>query len=354
MLVNKDMITLARESRGWTQAALASELRISQSKISKYEAGAIEVSEEDLEELARVLRFRIEFFLQEDAVYGFGSPCIYHRKRASTTVGDLRRVHACVNVKRIQVDRLLRNVEMRAPLSFHRMDIDSFNGDPAAIARLLRKAWSLPNGPVSNVVSAIENAGGVVVDRDFDVDELDAVSQWAPNQPPLFFVNSGRPTDRLRWSLIHEVGHIVMHTIPSTNQEAEADKFAAEFLMPEREIRVDLSQQRVTLESLAALKMKWKVSMAALARCAHDLGITSSSEHQRIFVKMSKLRWRKQEPVSLPSETPTLLPNIIDMHIKQLDFSWGDLSELLMVDEQAARDEYGPPQSTDGNLRLVR
>ena len=45
-----------------------------------------------------------------------------------------------------------------------------------------------------------------------------------------FFVNTEIPGDRLRWTLAHEIGHVVMHLMPSPDQEKEADRFAAERL----------------------------------------------------------------------------------------------------------------------------
>ncbi len=63
----------------------------------------------------------------------------------------------------------------------------------------------------------------------------------------------------MRFSLAHELGHLVMHYyfIPSeaTSVEDEANEFASEFLMHEREIRPQL--KRLTLPILATLKQQW-------------------------------------------------------------------------------------------------
>lgn len=45
--------------------------------------------------------------------------------------------------------------------------------------------------------------------------------------PPLFFVNVTIPADRVRFSLAHEIGHIVMHQLPTDDMEREADRFAS-------------------------------------------------------------------------------------------------------------------------------
>ncbi len=42
--VNPDMLALAREARGLTQGELAEAINVSQSKVSKYEVGLLEIS----------------------------------------------------------------------------------------------------------------------------------------------------------------------------------------------------------------------------------------------------------------------------------------------------------------------
>src|SRR4051794_4477198 len=86
--VNKEMIELARESRGKSQSDLANDLGISQGKISKYESGMLEVSNDDLDKLAAVLEYPKDFFFLSDSVEGFGSSCLYHRKRKSLSVRE--------------------------------------------------------------------------------------------------------------------------------------------------------------------------------------------------------------------------------------------------------------------------
>ena len=51
--------------------------------------------------------------------------------------------------------------------------------------------------------------------------------------------NRHAPAERYRFSLAHEPGHLVLHQSPgdSSVQERQADEFAAEFLMPARDIR---------------------------------------------------------------------------------------------------------------------
>ena len=249
---NPEMIVLAREARGLTQQQLAEALAVTQATQSKLESGNLAIGEDYIDRLSKVVAYPPEFFYQADVVRWTGSGCMYNRKRQSVTVTDYRRLLARVNVLRLNLNRLLHSVEIQTENKFFRVDIAEESATPEEIAALVRNRWNLPPGPIENLTTAIEASGGIVVLADFGSVKLDAFSQWPPGMPPLFFVNRAAPPDRCRYTLAHEIGHIVMHYIPTTDMEREADRFAAEFLMPKKEIIGEFG--RFNLERAAAMK----------------------------------------------------------------------------------------------------
>src|SRR3954454_25173975 len=108
---NPEMLILARESRGLTQAEFALSASVSQGEISKIETGIRVPSQQIVEAFARLLNYPEEFFCLTDPIQHFGSACIYHRKRKITPDYTLRRLLAMVNVRRMQIKRLLRGVD---------------------------------------------------------------------------------------------------------------------------------------------------------------------------------------------------------------------------------------------------
>jgi hypothetical protein len=146
------------------------------------------------------LNSAFDFFFLSDPIRNFGTSCVYHRKRQSTTQKVLNRLLALVNKRRIQIKRLLKSVDVNDNL-FPRIDIDEHFGNAAEIAKIVRAAWKIPPGPLPNLTSAIEDAGGLVIRCEFGTNKVDAFSQWLPDMPPLFFVNMTIPADRVRFSL---------------------------------------------------------------------------------------------------------------------------------------------------------
>lgn len=343
--VNPDIIRIARESRGITQGDLAKKLSVTQGKISKMEGGLLGVSEETVDGLSAALNYPNEFFYFNDSIYGHGISMIgelYYRKRKNIPDKIIDKIGAQVNIRRIHLIRLLRAIEIKNNL-FCTFDIDEYNGNVEKVAHAVRATWKLPRGPIQNLTKTIEDAGGIIIEFDFETKSVDAISQWLPALPPLFFVNKNSPTDRLRFSLAHELGHIVMHKIcrPKIElMEEEANTFASEFLMPKADISHFLND--ITLAQVANLKPYWKVSMAALLRRAHDLKKITYRQYQYFWLQMGKAGYRTKEPheFDIPQESQTLLKEIIDTYRHKFNYSPKELSHLLGLNEDEAMSIY--------------
>ncbi len=348
-VVNPEMILLARESRGLTQKQLADRAGLSQPELSRYEKEERNISnEQHLHSIAEVLGYPTSFFYQTGARYGLGSNGMYHRKMKTVSSKVLDKLIAKVNIFRIVVKHLLDSVEIEKPHSFPQFDVEDFKGDIELIAEAVRATWKLPPGPVRDLVGVIENAGGIVNRLNFDTQKIDALVQWIPPEPPVFLVNDSYPGDRLRFTLAHEIGHLVMHSIPRANMEEEADRFASAFLMPRRDILSDFKS--VTLPYLAQLKPYWRVSIAALIRRARDLNKISDRQYRTLMQQMSAWGYRTVEPNPIPIEKPTLLKEIFDAHLQGLEYCISDLANLLSLGEEDLLQEYFPQTN---NLRLI-
>ncbi len=336
-LFNPDVLTLARESRNLTQGELAELSTLSQGYISKAENGVIEPDGERLQLLARALHYPQEFFFRPARIYGYGSPCLRYRKRQSLPMKRARHNQALINVLRMQAEQLLKGVEIQTSLGFPRLDVDEYDS-PAAIARLVRAQWRLPHGPVRNLVRTVEAAGGVVISCTFDTDRLDAVSQWPEGDRPYFFVNKDAPSDRKRFTLAHEIGHMVMHQWPCQDQEEQAHEFASELLMPADEIRDDL--RRLDLKRLYPLKSYWRVSMQALIYRAARLGLITERQKRSMFARLSELGYRKAEPAPIEPEQPMLIREVVEFHLTKHGYNISELSRITCLEEAEFRMLY--------------
>ncbi|QDT43451.1 Helix-turn-helix domain protein [Gimesia alba] len=347
---NNAMLRLARGSKGETQTGLAKLLGISQGKLSKWEDGLLTPSDDEVEGIARYLNYPVDFFFTDQDAQGFGSCCMYHRKRQSLPIKTLSMIHDRINVLGIGVSRLLNNVQFESSATIEQLDIDEY-GDPENIANIVRSMWRKPFGPIESLVALIENAGGIVVPLNFETDKLSAVSLWPRKSPPLFFINTLQPADRWRFTLAHELGHIIMHRVPTPDVEKEADRFASEFLMPSDQIVESLSG--LTLAKAARMKQTWRVSMQALVMKARDVGAITPRKHKTLFTQMSRLGYRKNEPELISQEYPSTIKKICNTYLNELGYSKADLAKLTFcVDERQFNERYLPGEVEDDTPRF--
>ena len=329
-LVNPEMLALAREIRGMTQSELSQDSGIKQSRISKYEGG-VEVADcVDLESLARTLRFPTDFFSQTGRRYGAEPTEIFHRKRRTVSARDRKRIDALLDLHRFGSERLLQSIELGADFSVPALSVNDFP-DIGQIAASVRKIWRMPDGPVANLIGWLEQASCLVFSYDFNSDKIDEAVQWIDPTPPIILVNSTAPADRLRFSLAHALGHLVMHRamIPYPEMEKEADQFAAAFLMPREDIFEELAP--VTIQHMLELKEKWQVSMQALIYRSWELDVIKERRYRSLFQQLSRLGYRKKEPFPIPRENPRSIKVLLDAYKKQLDYDDKDLARLLRI-----------------------
>jgi Zn-dependent peptidase ImmA (M78 family) len=208
----------------------------------------------------------------------------------------------------------------------------------------------LPRGPVENLTAVVERSGAVVIQIDFGTPKLDALSFRLPGLPPLIFMNSTVPGDRYRFSLAHEIAHLACHNHPESDEEMEtqADEFAAELLMPAKEVRSYVSYP--SLAKLGRSKQFWKVSIKALIVQASRLNVITPSQYTGLNVQYSKAGYGKfGEPFPIPVEKPSTLSQAVAHHVRALGYSPEEMAKLLMLTKEEFLGTYAEPP----RLRLV-
>lgn len=310
-----ELLEVRRRMLSLSQTELATLTGLAQGTLSKLEQGLKPVTAEQVQLLADYLNCPPSFFFQPERLYG--APISSHpmyRKKMSTGVKVLDRLTAELNVRISHIRTFLKMIDLQAELPFPQYDVEDYEGGAVEIAGMIRRAWYAPRGPLSNLTEFAERAGILVVHLDMEDAKLDGVSYRVPGLPPLVFLNKNQPGDRMRFTLAHELGHLVMHPYPTAEMEAEADSFASALLMPEADIRADL--QGLTLEKAARLKPYWKVSMGALIMRAKNLATVEPAKLDYLWRQMSLKGYRMREPASLdldperPSVMPGLLANV--------------------------------------------
>jgi Zn-dependent peptidase ImmA (M78 family) len=191
---------------------------------------------------------------------------------------------------------------------------------PAEAARLTRAALGeSPDRPIQHLIYAIERIGGYVFALPSDLERRDAFSTWTQQEPrlPVICTVRDRPGDRLRFSVAHELGHLVLHDQllgSRVDIEREADEFAAELLMPSAAMLQEIAPP-FTLSMFASMKLRWRVAIQALVRRAKDLDLITDRQYRYLFEQIAVRGWRTREPAQLdvPVEKPRAVRKMAEL-----------------------------------------
>lgn len=128
---------------------------------------------------------------------------------------------------------------------------------------------------------------------------------------------SAVPGDRQRFTVAHEIGHLVLHAglgaplsaSDASHRESEAHRFASAFLAPGDAVLHDLNSLggRVTLTTLTRLKEKWGLSIKAFVVRFRQLGVIDEDQARSLYKQISARKWNKVEPVVVGNESAVWL-----------------------------------------------
>jgi Zn-dependent peptidase ImmA (M78 family) len=131
-----------------------------------------------------------------------------------------------------------------------------------------------------------------------DCREVDAFSLIRDDRP-FVFLATDRSAERQRFDAAHELGHLLLHAgaarVHGRDREAEANRFAAAFLMPRRAVLAQ-GLREATVEQILLAKRRWGVSAMALTHRLHELHLLSDWNYRTACVALSRDGYRTAEP----------------------------------------------------------
>jgi len=270
---------------------------VTRAALSNYERGKRMPNAYILRSLASVYGVTSGYFFETPVVdiewFSFRAQTgLAERKRESVMAYSAKEAE-----KYVQVCDLIPH-SMRADIPVRRK-VSSLS-DADGVAADLRKRWKLGKGPVDSVTQCFESHGILIVhyNREPTI-SFDGLSARINKKYPLVIVNSTVPVDRLRFDLLHELGHILMDSGNGDIQgEKLAHRFASSFLVPPEKVIEELGEQRrnLTLSELLLLKEKYGLSAAAWLYAVSAHGVINKAHSQKLWAILDERGWREREP----------------------------------------------------------
>jgi Zn-dependent peptidase ImmA (M78 family)/transcriptional regulator with XRE-family HTH domain len=323
-------LTLARQLAGLRKSGLAQLVDASATAVAAWESGAKHPTAANVKRLALSLRVDPGFFAMrpEDIAALCATP--HFRSLRSTTqlardqafaYGQLAVDIAASLEKHVEYpepDRPSFPVEIEAP-DGPGAGPGAGDATPEDAARYVRRRWEMAPGPAPHLVRLLENHGVLVVFSPPQAASVDAYSFDSRLRPVVVLNPVKHDYYRQRFDVAHELGHLVMHTDAEPGGrtvEDQANRFAAELLMPAAEIRGLLPEamNAAAWPALARLKEHWGTSLQALLYRARRLGALSEVSYRNAMNTLATRGWRRGEPgLVTVLEQPSILPRAVEL-----------------------------------------
>lgn len=276
--------------------------KISKQAISRYENGIMQPSGENLSLLCKALKVKPDYFERESSVE---LQELSYRKLKRLPAKEKERV------KEVAIDHLERYLELEnllgetSPLkiSLEQYEVKTFD-DVEEAAEDFRKKMGFGDDPLLNLVERLEEEGIKVVEIYANPDFSGFATVMNKKLPVVVLnVHQDIPLDRKRFTLAHELGHLLLKSI-GLDEEKACNRFAGAILIPQNRIREELMEKRhnIHVKELLLLKQQYGISMQAILYRAKDLGIITNylfTQQMRFF---SQMGMRKREPGTIPGE----------------------------------------------------
>ncbi|GAA1286449.1 XRE family transcriptional regulator [Pseudonocardia aurantiaca] len=316
-LFDGERLTLARQLAGLRKNQLAEKIDKTPTAVASYESGRKRPAAATVAQLAMALGIEPEFFLPSAGELQAASAPHFRSLRSTTQIArDRARAYGLMVIEIIS--SLERHVEFpNLDLPLHAVDLELWEvSEPEDAARVVRKCWDIETGPIDHIVRLLENKGIFAAFTSRQIAAIDAYSFSSDMRPVVLLNPTKDDYYRQRWDVAHELGHLVMHADAEPgNRDAEeqANRFAAELLLPEAEI-APLLPNRPGWRHLQSLKEEWGVSLQALLFRSRRLGVMPEQAYKSAMTTVSARGWRRQEPGrSVLVEQPSLLPRAVEV-----------------------------------------
>ena len=309
-----ERIRQARLAADLTQEQLADKVGMTKQVISKYENGKSEPNASVIMKLAQALNQEPGYFLRQPQTT---VDWLGYRSRANLGVKTREGIQYRAETYVEQYISLAEKLAMEHIETLPKNQAVRTVDEAERLAASVRQAWSLDHVPIDDITRLVEMKGGIVFGEQSEPDtRFDGLSGWISGKRPVVVLNLSMPTDRRRFSLAHELAHLLMDKASNEHKDVEkfANRFAGAFIVSKEAAHQELGFRRnvLSLNELMILKRKYGLSIAGWVYRARDLDIISAATATRLWQELGELGWRRQEPVELEAEeVPTRLRQMV-------------------------------------------
>lgn len=156
--------------------------------------------------------------------------------------------------------------------------------------------------PISDLTSILENLGIVIVIINKKIENFDGLSEIVNDRPVIVLASNNDDGARQRFTIAHELGHLVLDIPENMDSEKLCNRFASALLMPKKATINEFGESRnkISFYELDAFKKEYKVSYTAIIFRLKNLNIISEYQYRNLSIYLNKYIGRNDpDPILL-------------------------------------------------------
>jgi len=261
---------------------------VSKQAINKYEKGQMKPDSSVLIALANALDMKIDYFFRPFTVE---VDKVEFRKKSGFTE---KMANAVKERVREELERYLEIEQIagsQVRFTLPRKVVRTLE-EAKAFAGEIRQILALGNDGISNVIEVLEDNGIKVIEL-AENKGFDGLSGFANEEIPLIVVNGSFPTERKRFTALHELGHLLLDipaNISPKEIESLCNAFASEMLLPAVVLKSKLGNVRhdISLSELTDIQRQFGISVDDIMASLQELGVITDNRYT-VFQKKNTM-----------------------------------------------------------------
>lgn len=268
-------------------------LNMSSTAVSKYENGRILLDSKKIIFFANAYNVKTTDLLKSYKVPKMNFSSFRKKKRLKGQYLELLE-----NVIQDEVAKYLEVKEMNtidsATIKIKKYVCNGFEDAEIAANNFRNYIQISSKQPITDLINILENLGIVIIqiqNYNNKFNDFDGLGEIVENVPVIVLLDGIKDGARQRFTIAHELGHIVLNiNDDSLDEEKLCDRFASALLMPKEAVinEFGASRNKINFFELTAFKNEFKVSYAAIVYRLKDLKIISEHVYKRWNIFISK------------------------------------------------------------------
>ena len=282
----------ARVMKGYSMDELVAAMDNSLSKmaISKYEKCQLSPSSTVLISLSKALGQPVDYFFRPFTMQIESVKFRKHKSKLAVKQEESIRQNISDMFERYITIEEICNASVKFVSPFKKPVSSAEQVKEAALK--LRDLWNIGSDGIINVIDLLEEHGIKVMEIDAP-ESFDGLSSMVNDLYPVIVLNKSFPSERKRFTALHELGHLILNFDGSVSEKVEetlCNLFANEMLILESMFRriVGDSRREITYPELRAVQIHFGISCDALMYKAKDCGIISEPRYKSYCIQKNR------------------------------------------------------------------